>query len=57
MKCPHCGKTITAHRAAALLGARGGRATGPRKARTSEQARKAALASWEARRSRQKRET
>ena len=48
MKCPHCGKRINP---AKLLGSAGGKAgTGEAKARTSKQARAAALKSWEARR-------
>jgi len=47
MNCPHCKKQIPAKSAAAALGKLGGLATGPRKARTTEQARKAALARWE----------
>ena len=47
MKCPHCGKRINA---AKLLGAKGGAAgKGSAKARSSEQARAAALAGWEKR--------
>jgi len=46
MNCPYCKKQIPAKSAAAALGAIGGLATGPRKARTTEQARKAANARW-----------
>ena len=47
--CPHCGGDITlAIRAqAAANGAKGGKTTGKSKARSSKQARKAALARWE----------
>ena len=48
MKCPHCGKRINA---AKLLGSAGGKAgSGKAKARSPEQARAAALKSWEVRR-------
>lgn len=44
MKCPHCGKRINA---AKVLGAAGGAAgTGKAKARSSEQAKAAALQRW-----------
>lgn len=44
MKCPHCGKRINA---AKLLGAKGGAAgKGKAKARSSEQAKAAALKRW-----------
>jgi hypothetical protein len=50
MKCPHCGKRINAGK---LLGSVGGKSgTGKAKARTSEQARAAAMKSWEVRRAR-----
>jgi hypothetical protein len=47
--CPQCGADITpAIRAqAAANGAKGGKTTGKSKARSSKQARKAALARWE----------
>lgn len=46
MKCPHCGKRINA---AKLLGAKGGAAgKGKAKARSSEQAKAAALKRWAA---------
>ena len=48
MKCPHCGKRINP---AKLLGSAGGKAgSGKAKARSPEQARAAALKSWEVRR-------
>lgn len=44
MKCPKCGYQIPAKKIARALGAKGGKTTGSAKARTSEQARAAALA-------------
>jgi len=45
MNCPHCHKRLPAHLIdTKAAGSKGGSATGPRKARTSEQARAAALA-------------
>lgn len=38
MKCPKCGYTITTKKLAQAMGAKGGKAKGPQKARTSEQA-------------------
>jgi hypothetical protein len=46
MKCPKCGYRIPAKKAAAMMGSKGGKATGKRKARTSEQARAAVMARW-----------
>ncbi len=43
MKCPNCGHRI---KPAAIMGAKGGQATGSKKARTPEQARAAAMARW-----------
>lgn len=43
MKCPNCGARINP---AAVMGAKGGKATGKAKARTSAQARAAVLARW-----------
>ena len=45
--CPHCGGAINP---AKMLGAKGGKITGKSKARSTEQARAAALARWQARR-------
>jgi general stress protein YciG len=47
MKCPHCGKKINA---AALMGAKGGKASGASKARDPEKMRAAALLRWEKKR-------
>jgi len=47
MNCPHCNKRLPAHIVdLKAAGSAGGKATGPRKARTSEQARAASLARW-----------
>lgn len=43
MKCPHCGKSIDP---AAVMGAKGGKASGAVKARSSEQMRAAAMVRW-----------
>lgn len=45
--CPHCGKALSPRVLAALLGAKGGAATGPAKSRGTEHARKAARARWD----------
>lgn len=47
MKCPHCGKVIRATTLAATLGAKGGAASGDRKARDPEKMRAAALKRWQ----------
>lgn len=46
MKCPKCGHSIPDKALAAAMGKKGGKATGPSKARTSKQARAAVLARW-----------
>jgi hypothetical protein len=44
--CPHCHRVINLKHYAAFIGAMGGKAKGPKKARTSEQARAAVNARW-----------
>jgi hypothetical protein len=47
MNCPHCNKRLPAHIVdLKAAGSTGGKATGPRKARTSEQAKAASAARW-----------
>jgi hypothetical protein len=47
--CPHCHRVINLKHYAAFIGAMGGKAKGPKKARTSEQARAAVRARWDKR--------
>lgn len=47
MTCPCCKKRVTRSHFSCASGAKGGKATGPRKARTSEQARAAVKARWD----------
>jgi hypothetical protein len=44
MNCPHCNKRISDKTIAKHLASKGGSASGPRKARSSEQARAAVMA-------------
>jgi hypothetical protein len=53
-KCPKCGHEFNP---ASLMGAKGGKATGETKARTSEQARAAVQARWAKYRAEKKKET
>ena len=46
MKCPKCGTTIPHAVDLRKIGSKGGKASGPSKARTSEQARAAVMARW-----------
>jgi hypothetical protein len=46
LTCPNCGWPIGVKSAAIVMGAKGEKATGKRKARTQAQARSAALARW-----------
>jgi hypothetical protein len=47
MNCPNCNRPLPAHIVdLKAAGSAGGKATGPRKARTSEQARAASAARW-----------
>ena len=46
MICPCCGKRVKRTHFACTSGSKGGKATGKAKARTSEQAKKAATARW-----------
>ena len=46
LRCPHCNHVLNVSLFTGFLGTKGGTTTGPTKARTREQAQKAAAARW-----------
>lgn len=46
LRCPYCNHVLSVSLFTGFLGAKGGKTSGPTKARTREQAQKAAAARW-----------